>query len=267
MKVTAMQPSLFLSHGSPMLPLLRTPARDFLAGLGAWVEARHGRPSAILVASAHWETAAPEVSAPAVNATIHDFYGFPPALYALTYPAPGAPALAERVDGLLSTAGVAGGIDHERGLDHGAWCPLLMAWPEADIPVAQISLQSHLGPDHHRRIGEALRPLRDEGVLIVGSGSWTHDLRRFRGQPIDAPETADVAAFSTWMDQAVMEGRQADLLAYRTRAPYAVNQHPTEEHLLPLFVALGAGGPDAKPERLFSGTNYGILRMDAYAFA
>lgn len=260
------QPSLFLSHGSPMLPLLEAPASAFLAGLGPWVEAQHGRPKAILVASAHWETAVPMVNAVAANETIHDFHGFPAPLYQLRYDAPGDPALAERVTDLLAAAGLESRIDRGRGLDHGAWCPLILAWPKAGIPVLQVSVQTQLGPAHHLRLGQALRPLRDEGVLVIGSGSWTHDLRRFRGQKLDAPETPDVTAFSDWMDQAVREGRRADLLAYRREAPYAVDQHPTEEHLLPLFVAMGAGGETVQAERLHASSTHGILRMDAYAF-
>jgi len=260
------QPSIFLSHGSPMLPLLRAPASAFLAGFGPWVEARHGRPKAILVASAHWETAVPMVNAVAVNETIHDFYGFPAPLYQLHYDAPGDPALAERVTDLLAAAGLPSRIDRGRGLDHGAWCPLILAWPEADIPVLQVSVQTQLGPAHHLQLGQALRPLRDEGVLLIGSGSWTHDLRRFRGQPLEAPETPDVTAFSDWMDQAVRGGRRAELLAYRREAPHAEAQHPTEEHLLPLFVALGAGGDAIRAERIHASSTHGILRMDAYAF-
>jgi 4,5-DOPA dioxygenase extradiol len=256
-----MLPSLFISHGSPMLPLTESPARKFLEGLGASLE----RPKAILVASAHWETPRPTVNAVARNDTIHDFSGFPPALYRLSYPAPGDPALAERVSDLLCAAGLASEIDHARGLDHGAWVPLLLAWPNADIPVLQVSVQSHLGPAHHFQLGQALAPLSAEGVLVIGSGSWTHDLRRFRGQAIDAPEAPDVVAFSDWMDTALAEGRRCDLLTYRTKAPYAVQEHPTEEHLLPLFVAMGAGG--AKPRRIHQSASYGVLRMDAYAFA
>ena len=261
-----MMPSLFISHGSPMLPLMDTPASRFLAGLGDAIPARHGRPRAILVASAHWETEAPAVNAVNVNATIHDFYGFPPPLYALTYPAPGDAALAERVGDLLCAAGLPSRVDTERGLDHGAWCPLLLAWPKADVPVLQVSVQSHLGPAHHEQLGAALRPLREEGVLIIGSGSWTHDLRRVRTAALDAPETPDVTAFSDWMHEAVMQGRRCDLLTYRHRAPYAVDQHPTEEHLLPLYVALGAGGPAINPEPLHHSVSRGVLRMDAYAF-
>ena len=261
-----MQPSIFLSHGSPMMPLIQAPASAFLAGLGAAITARHGRPKAILVASSHWETALPTVNAVAVNETIHDFHGFPRALFEMSYPAPGAPKLAERVSDLLCAAGLQSRIDRQRGLDHGAWCPLILAWPEHDIPVLQVSIQSDLGPAHHAELGAALRPLREEGVLILGSGSWTHDLSRFRGQPLDAPETPDVTEFSDWMDRAVMQGRRADLLTYRHHAPFAAEQHPTEEHLLPLFVAMGAGSAEMRAERLHRSNTYGILRMDAYAF-
>ncbi len=260
-----MLPSVFISHGSPMLTVIPAPSRDFLAGLGASIDAQYGRPKAILVASAHWETAAPEINAVAVNDTIHDFYGFPRQLYDLRYPAPGDAKLAEHVSDLLCQAGLPSSLDIKRGLDHGAWCPLMLAYPDADIPVLEISVQSHLGPAHHYQLGQALRPLRDEGVLVIGSGSWTHDLRRFRGQPLDAPETPDVIAFSDWMDQALVENRRCDLLTYRNRAPFAAQEHPTEEHLLPLFVALGAGGDTAKAEKLHQSATYGILRMDAYA--
>ena len=257
-----MLPTLFLSHGAPTLPLTKSPAAEFLRGLTATIE----RPKAILVASAHWETQTPRVSAVASNGTIHDFYGFPRALYEMTYPAPGDPALAGRIAGLLSDAGLPATLETSRWLDHGAWVPLLLAYPNADIPVVQISLQSHLGTAHHVKLGAALASLRAEGVLVIGSGSWTHDLRRFRGQPEDAPAQPDVLAFADWMDRAVMAGRHEDLLAYRIRAPYADENHPTEEHLLPLYVALGAAGPGARPEHLHASAMYSMLRMDAYAF-
>jgi 4,5-DOPA dioxygenase extradiol len=257
-----MLPTLFLSHGAPTLPLMDSAATSFLRGLGAEIE----RPKAIVVASAHWETIQPEVTAVAVNDTIHDFYGFPKALYELVYPAPGDAALAGRILELLTAAGLPGSADARRGLDHGAWVPLLLAYPAHDIPVLQLSIQSHLGPAHHEKLGGALAPLREEGVLVVGSGSFTHDLRRFRGQPVDAPVQPDVTAFAEWMDAAIREHRQADLLAYRQRAPHAVQNHPTDEHLLPLYVAMGAAGPEAKPELLHSSAQFSMLRMDAYAF-
>ena len=257
-----MPPSLFLSHGSPMVALTPDPAHDFLGGLGTAL----GRPRAILVASAHWETPFPVVNAVVRNDTIHDFGGFPRALYDLRYDAPGDPALAEQVADLLGAAGLQAGIDRARGLDHGAWVPLLLAYPAADVPVLQIAVQSHLGPAHHYEVGRVLAPLREQGVLVIGSGSFTHDLSRFRGQAPDAPEAADVAAFAAWMDAALLAGRRCDLLTYRHKAPHALEQHPTEEHLLPLFVAMGAAGPDAQVERLHASVAYGVLRMDWYAF-
>ena len=257
-----MLPTLFLSHGSPMTALEDTPARRFLAGLGAALPP----PKAILVASAHWEAAEPTLSAPARNETIHDFYGFPRPLYELRYNAPAAPALAARAVDLLNGMGAV--VDHARGLDHGAWVPLLLGWPEADVPVAQISIQTHLGAAHHLALGAALAPLRDEGVLIIGSGSFTHDLRRFRrGVALDAPETADVTAFSAWMNERILARDVAALADYRRQAPYAVEEHPTEEHILPLHVALGAAGAEARAARLHSSVEFGFMRMDAYAFS
>ncbi len=256
-----MLPALFVSHGAPTLPLSDSPARDFLAGLAATLP----RPRAILAVSAHWETAQPAVSAAAHPATIHDFRGFPAALYQLRYPAPGDPALAGRVRTLLEAAGFAASLDPERGLDHGAWVPLLLAWPAADIPVLQLSVQ-RLGPEHHLRLGAALARLRAEDVLVLGSGSWTHDLGRFRGQAEDAPAAPDVTEFAEWMDAALREQRLDDLLDYRARAPHAAQNHPTEEHLLPVFVALGAAGPHAPARRLHASAMFSMLRMDAYAF-
>jgi 4,5-DOPA dioxygenase extradiol len=257
-----MLPALFVSHGSPMLALTDAPARDFLRGLGRAI----GRPSAILVASAHWETRVPTFNAVTRNATIHDFYGFPAELFAMRYEPAGAPALARRAAGLLAAAGLPSAIDTERGLDHGAWVPLCLMYPEADVPVLQVGIQSGLDPAHHWRLGRALAGLRAENVLVVGSGSFTHNLSRMRRGAVDAAEPADVVAFSDWVDGAIVGGRVEDLLAYRARAPFAVQQHPTDEHLLPLFVALGAAGETVAAERLHSSVMYSSLRMDAYAF-
>lgn len=255
-------PSLFLSHGAPTLPLSETPVRRFLTELGA----RLPRPQAILVLSAHWTTAAPAVNAVDWNETIHDFYGFPRPLYDLRYPAPGSPALAERVAARLADSGLDCAIDRHRGLDHGAWVPLLLMYPAADIPVMQLSLQPHLGPAHALRVGRLLAPLRDEGVLIVGSGSLTHNLTEFGGHAIDDKAPEWVEQFAAWLRAAVAEGRIEDLLDYRRRAPFAARNHPSEEHLLPLFAALGAAGDEPKAERLHASATYAILRMDAYSF-
>jgi 4,5-DOPA dioxygenase extradiol len=255
-------PSIFVSHGSPMLAITRTPARDFLAQLGTTLP----RPRAVLMVSAHWETDRPMVNAVARNETIHDFGGFPRALFEIQYPAPGDATLAAHIADLLGAAGFPTGIDHARGLDHGAWVPMMLAYPDADVPVLQLSVQSHRGPAHAYAIGRALAPLRAEGVLIIGSGSFTHDLRRFRGQAVDAPETADVTAFSAWMDQHIAAHDVEALIHYRTRAPHAADEHPTEEHLLPLFTALGAAGDAPTAQRLHNSTEHAILRMDAYGF-
>ena len=257
-----MFPSIFVSHGSPMLALSTTPARGFLAGLAATMP----RPRVILVISAHWETAEPTVNAVSVNPIIHDFHGFPKALSELTYPAPGDAVLARHIADLLDDAGFPTGIDTARGLDHGAWVPLLLAYPDADIPVLQLSVQPHLGAGHALAIGRALASLRKDDIVIIGSGSFTHDLRRFRGQAVDAPESADVTEFSAWMDAMITAGDIKALIGYRTRAPHAQDEHPTEEHLLPLFTAMGAAGETIAARRLHSSVEHGILRMDAYGF-
>ncbi len=257
-----MLPSLFLSHGSPMTAITDTPGRRFLTGLAAGLP----RPRAILVATAHWAEERPTLSAAPHPDTIHDFGGFPPALYALRYAAPGSPELAARAAALLNAAGLGAALDPERGFDHGTWVPLLLAWPAADIPVVQLASQPWLGPAHQMALGRALRPLAEEGVLVIGSGSFTHNLGRIRRDAIGAPEPPDIVAFADWMHAALTEGRTEDLLAYRRLAPYAAMQHPTDEHLLPLYVALGAAAEGAKAERLHASADYGVLRMDAYAF-
>lgn len=257
-----MLPSLFLSHGAPTFPLEDVPARHFLESLA---EQLPERPKAILVVSAHWETAEPTVNVVETNDTIHDFYGFAPALYEITYPAPGSKALAERVAELLAKGGLRTLGDPARGLDHGAWVPLQLVYPGADIPVVQLSVPTPRGPAYHLELGKLLAPLREEGVLIVGSGSFTHDLSSFRQyrEAITAPEPAWVTSFADWMTEALEQGRTEDLIAYRSKAPQAARNHPTEEHLLPLFVAMGAGGP---ARHLHASATYGILRMDAVAF-
>jgi 4,5-DOPA dioxygenase extradiol len=255
-------PSLFLSHGAPTLPLTDTPARAFLSQLGHQL----ARPKAILVVSAHWETAVPTISAVDRNDTIHDFRGFPRELYALTYPAPGSPSVAARVAECLRASGFDSRVDGRRGLDHGAWVPLLLMYPQADIPVLQLSLQTDLGPQHHLQLGHALAPLRNEGVLIIGSGSMTHDLSEFRGQNPNAPAPEWVNRFADWFHGALTADRGDELLDYRRQAPFAAKNHPSEEHLLPLYVALGAGGDQARAEQLHASSTYSVLRMDVYAF-
>lgn len=256
------QPALFVSHGAPTLALEPGTTRDFLARLGAGLT----RPRAILVVSAHWETAAPAVSTAEQPETIHDFYGFPQALYQMRYPAPGAPDVARQAAQLLGDAGLPVAAVPERGLDHGAWVPLKLMFPAADIPVAQLAVQTRLGPAHHLRLGEALRPLRAAGVLIVASGSATHNLGEFGRHDYAAPPPDWVSDFNAWLAAAVAAGRTADLLDYRRLAPHAARNHLTEEHLLPLFVALGAATPGVTPQRIHTGYTYGVIGMDAYRF-
>ena len=255
-------PSLFLSHGAPTLPLTDTPARAFLQQLGHTLE----RPKAILVISAHWETTVPTVNAVDSNETIHDFGGFPRALYDMRYPALGSPKLAACVAERLRADGFDCNVDRRHGLDHGAWVPLILMYPQADIPVLQLSVQPHLGPEHHLRVGRALAPLRDEGVLIIGSGSLTHDLSEFRGHDPNDPAPDWVNKFADWFHAALMRNQIDELIDYRLQAPFATRNHPSEEHLLPLYAALGAAGERASPERLHASSTYSVLRMDVYAF-
>lgn len=257
-------PSLFVSHGSPMLALQDSPARRFLQQLGQTLP----RPQAILVVSAHWETAGgPAVSLARQPETIHDFGGFPRALFEMQYPAPGAPEAAERAAALLEAAGIPVGRSATRGLDHGAWVPLRLMYPDTDIPVAQLSIVRGAGPAEHRRIGQALAALRDEGVLILASGSLTHNLYEFRGQGVDAPVPHWVSEFGGWMKARLEADERDALLDYRRAAPYAVENHPTDEHLLPLFVAMGAAGEGAHATQVHASFEHGILAMDAYTFS
>ena len=199
--------------------------------------------------------------------TIHDFGGFPLELYAIQYPAPGAPELAKEAVSLLWKAGFKVKENAGRGLDHGAWVPLSLMYPKAEIPLFQVSLIHGAGPAEHHRLGTALRSLRDQGVLIIGSGALTHNLYEFTGQRLFDPAPQWVTEFAEWMAETLSAGRLDDLLNYRQRAPFAVKNHPTEEHLMPLFVALGAAGDSPLVSRVHASNSYGILAMDSYTFS
>jgi 4,5-DOPA dioxygenase extradiol len=253
-------PAVFVSHGAPSLPLTDSPAAAFLRGLGVTL----GRPAAILCVSAHWDSERPALSLAERPETIYDFRGFPDALYRLTYPAPGAPELARRAAGLLAAAGEMLELDAGRGLDHGAWVPLLLMYPEADIPVVQLSVQSGRGAAPHLALGRALAPLRDEGVLILGSGGAVHNLRQFFGNPGATPDWA--LAFDDWLCRQVEAGAVEALVDYRAKAPHGRQAHPSEEHFLPLHVALGAGGEGVRGRVLHRSFD-GSLSMAAFAFA
>lgn len=249
-------PTVFLSHGAPTLILEDTPARTFLASLGKQLP----RPRAIVAVSAHWDTDVPAVSLARQPETIHDFYGFPDALYRLRYAAPGAPELAERVARLTGAA-----HDAHRGLDHGAWVPAMLGWPEADIPIFQLSVQPAESPAHHIALGRKLAVLRDEDILVMGSGSATHNLRALvRGGDSEPEPWAQ--EFDDWLAETVEKGDETALADYRTQAPNAVDAHPTDEHFLPLHVAFGAAGPGARGRALHRSFTLGNLSMASYAF-
>ncbi len=254
-------PSLYISHGSPMTALEPGLVGQRLAELARGLP----RPRAIVVASAHWLAHAPLVGAAAQPETIHDFGGFPQALFDIQYPAPGEAALAGRVAELLQHAGLPARIDPRRGLDHGVWVPLRLLYPEADIPVVPVSIQPGLGPQHQFQLGRALAPLRDEGVLVIGSGSITHNLHDWRGHAQDG-EAPYVRPFIDWVEQRLAAEDVAALIDYRRQAPFAERAHPTDEHLLPLYVAMGAGGAPMHAQRIDAGIDMGFLAMDIYRF-
>ena len=258
----AVQPALFVSHGSPMILFEPSPARDFIAGLGS----RVARPDAILMISAHHDMAQAVVTASLAPSTIHDFGGFPQKLFDVRYPAPGAPALAEDVARLIAGAGHPVFLAPERGLDHGAWVPLALAWPDADIPVVQLSISSAHPPEWHHRIGQAIAPMRARNVLIVGSGSLTHNLRAIfgEGRSHDAAVSDWVSDFADWVKERLDAGDTDAVLHAVERGPHGRRNHPTPDHILPLFAAMGAGG--AQAERLHHSYTYGVLAMDAYRF-
>lgn len=254
-------PSVFVSHGAPTLPLDDIPARRFLQTLGKQL----GKPKAILVVSAHWETERPTVSAAARPDTIHDFFGFPRELYRLQYAAPGAPDLAARTAQLLQQAKIAHDISPDRGLDHGAWVPLSLMYPAADIPVAQLSVQPRMSGQDHLALGRALEPLRHEGVLILGSGGAVHNLGQldWTGK---APAPDWATGFDDWIKATVTGPHPENLAAFRTQAPDAYLAQPSDEHFLPIVVALGAAGPGAHGELLHDSFSFGSLSMAAYSF-
>jgi 4,5-DOPA dioxygenase extradiol len=259
-----MMTSLFVPHGSPMFALRPGAAGAALATLAKSLP----QPRAIIMVSAHWETAIPTVGTADRLDTIHDFYGFPEALYALRYPATGCREAAAEVVQAIRRAGFDVAQDATRGLDHGAWVPLRLMFPDADVPVIPLSIQHHADAAHHLRLGQALAPLAAQGFLVIASGNLTHNLGDYQlvsrnggGSP------AYVREFADWMGTRMAAHDTAALIDYRHQAPGAVQAHPSEEHLLPLFVALGAGGEQADVSRFHAGIDDYVLAMDAFAFS
>lgn len=255
--MTQTLPAYFISHGAPDIALRDTPASRFLRKMHLPEETK-----AILVVSAHWMTDEPMVTAHPQPATIHDFGGFPPPLYAMQYPAPGDALLAAETVQHLTPAFPLAALDAKRGLDHGAWIPLILAEPQARIPVLQLSIQPHRDAHYHYDIGKRLRDLREQGVVIMASGNATHNLRAVFREPYD--HTPDkVIRFNDWLHDGLVARDDTELLHWE-HAPDALWNHPTNDHFLPLFTALGATAGDAPAERIHHSFDYAVLSMDAY---
>ena len=255
------QPSIFLPHGGGPCFFMPAPVDDperwvalegYLRDLPNQLPAK---PDALLVISAHWEEERPTFLTGAAPNLFFDYYGFPPATYQLTWPAPSAPALTAKARDLLDKAGIDSGEDAGRGYDHGVFVPLKVAFPDAEIPVLQVSLQTGLDPEHHIAIGKALAPLRDDNVVVIGSGLSFHNLRALGDHRADLP----AEQFDDWLAENLI-GQPADrretALIEWAASPGGRIAHPREEHLLPLMVAAGAGH-DAECRRTFSGKIWG----------
>ncbi|CAM8989421.1 unnamed protein product [Rhodiola kirilowii] len=259
--------TFYISHGSPTLSIDESiPARSFLQSFRTKVFPL--RPKAILVISGHWDTDEPYVNVVKRNDTIYDFYGFPKPMYQIKYPAPGAPEVAKRVKEVLTASGF-GPVreDKNRGLDHGAWVPLMLMYPEADIPVCQLSVQSNRDATYHYNMGKALAPLKDEGVLIVGSGATTHNLRALNLRMADGGAEPWAAEFDNWLKEALLSGRYDDVNKWAEKAPNAKMAHPWPDHFYPLHVAMGAAGDDSKAKQIHTSWGLGTLSYSSYQFS
>lgn len=254
------QPALFISHGAPDLALSEAPARAFLERLGGCLE----RPAAIVIVSAHHEAGGgPSVRAPARFRTWHDFGNFDRRLFDMRHEPEGDAALAEEVVRLLAAGGMAPVRDGSDLLDHGAWVPLSLLFPDADVPLVAVSIDPARDSRWHERIGRALAPLRERNVLLIGSGSISHNLGAVFATRAGA-DRAWVEGFTAWLEEAIRTGDRERLLSAMSDAPHAARNHPTDEHLLPLFFASGAGG--GKGARLHHSYTYQVLAMDVFAF-
>jgi 4,5-DOPA dioxygenase extradiol len=260
MQTAAQTPVFFISHGAPTFALEPGKLGPQLQALGAQLTGVR----AVLVVSPHWQTRGVAVSSTASPETIYDFGGFPAALYDLQYPAAGAPEIAEQVAAQLSEAGFATSLDKFRGLDHGAWVPLYHLLPDAQLPVFQVSMPYDLNTEQAVQLGRALAPLREQGVLIVASGSMTHNLGEFRRGVAAGDHYAE--EFSTWVRTAVLANAVLPVIRYRSEAPHAERAHPTEEHFLPLLVAMGAQVEGDAAQWLDGGIEYGMLSMDSFVW-
>ena len=255
-------PSLFLSHGSPMLALEDSAAGRFLDVLGRQLP----WPKAIVVASAHFAADRATLGAHPQPHTVHDFSGFPGSLRRIRYPAPGSPDLAQEASQRLAAAGIPARVRENQGLDHGVWVPLRRMYPDADIPVVPLSVMPGGTAAQHHAIGRALAPLRQEGVLVIGSGGFVHNLGELDWAHADAPLEPWAQEFSDWVHDKLSARDLDALLDWQQRAPHARRAHPTVEHLMPLFVSLGAAGRSPEVRTIHRSHEFGSLALDAFAF-
>ncbi|HEY2016292.1 MAG TPA: class III extradiol ring-cleavage dioxygenase [Bryobacteraceae bacterium] len=256
-------PAAFLAHGSPTSAL---GGDDHASALHAFGQANQGA-KAILVVSAHWQVSRPlRITAWDQAPLVYDFGGFPEELYRITYPAPGHPLLATRIAGVIRAEGQDVTLNTERGLDHGAWVPMRLTWPEAVTPVIELSFP-FVSPEELFQLGKALRPLREDGIVVVGSGGIVHNLRKVRLESKDAPVDDWAAEFDRWTVAQIESRNLENLFDYRNRGPHARLSAPTTEHFDPLFVVLGAALPGERMETIFEGFQYGNLSMRSFSFA
>ena len=257
-------PALFISHGAPLFAVSPSTSGPALTAYGKQLLAEHEIKGMVIV-SPHWMTEGLAVMRNAKPETYHDFGGFPPALYALQYPVSGDIELSDRVQALLVGAGLNPIQDPDRPLDHGVWVPLMHLFPNADIPVVQVSLPNGWGPEQVFKLGQALQPLREQGILLIGSGSMTHNLSEFFGGERKPDPYVD--AFSRWVETTLVKGDTQALLDYAQKAPSAKRAHPSDDHFLPLFFAVGAAGANATLHYLSREVMYSMLAMDSIAFS
>ncbi|MFL3650122.1 MAG: DODA-type extradiol aromatic ring-opening family dioxygenase [Pseudoalteromonas sp.] len=260
------QPALFISHGSPIMAIKQSATSDFLTSLGKTLKT----PSAIVIFSAHFDMAHDEaahnivITAGNAPESIHDFYNFPAHMYNIKYPAPGEPSLANDIAARFKDKGIEAELNASQGWDHGVWIPLRLMYPQANIPIVQVSINTRLGAKAMYEFGQLLAPLREQNILIIGSGGISHNLPEIFKKPSTPNRVQMVNEFTQWVEQTLLAQDTPALLNYLADAPHVLFNHPTQEHFLPLFAAMGAGGKQV--EKLFSDIEMDILALDAYKF-
>ena len=263
MNMSTLKNVLFVPHGAPTFALDSGAAGYAIARIAG----EFPTPRAVLCISPHWETSTPTLGTARQLETIYDFYGFDERLYKIKYPATGCPELAVEIQKVMLENNFECLLDPGRGLDHGAWIPLRQIYPDANIPIVPLSLQGHAGPEYAYKLGQVLSELPDRGILILASGNLTHNLGDYRQIKAEGGTTPEyIQRFADWLHEMLSEGDIDSLINYRKINKDGARAHPTEEHLLPLFVALGAAGKEARAQAFYRGINDYVLAMDAYIF-